>query len=117
MKIYQNTRITDESKLRSGCCGMEFSINFVELSYDFKRRKDILVLGLRREGKDNSYALYELKGKRYYDKFFSDAKCKSEDVENLLGKKVLGFCSDSKLNLQGIALLKKCAGKSVNEAA
>lgn len=110
MEIYQNLRKTNENKLYNGTIGYHFTIESVRLFPKVygdgkdKEKEDALLLGLRKtSGKPINYN-YALIGKKLQEEFKSDMGV--SDIEELVGKDIIGFNRAYQTSLQGLGIVK-----------
>jgi hypothetical protein len=111
MKIYQKLTIIDGNRIYSDLIGLPFRIESAQLlsspygNYNTpnKNNKHSIIFGLRKiiGGKnDCSYGFVIKENKK---QFLSDMRIKDGKIENLVGKKIIGFLN-SKEMLEGIGI-------------
>lgn len=101
MKIYQNTEIVNEDKLRPGTIGYPFKIEYATILENAYDDKDSLGIELiRKDGK--VYGAHWIVGKDLYREFLKDIEVEESNIERLVGREVIGFIHDSAPVMQGV---------------
>jgi hypothetical protein len=103
MKIYRSWGIQNENDLRPGTIGYPFKIESARIYENSVGDKNSLLLSLRKGIGKRPKCNYGLIGKNLHEEFMNDMKVSG--IEELVGKKIIGFVHDSEPALQGLSVI------------
>jgi hypothetical protein len=103
-KVYQNYSTGDETRLEPRTEGSTFLITSAQILPYLYEGEDVLRLSIKENMGDTSFG-YGLFGNEIKNEFMSDMKV--GNVEELVGRFVVGFVHENKKFLEGLGILHK----------
>jgi hypothetical protein len=105
MKIYQNWEIKTEEDLRPGTIGYSFRIKSAKIYERAVGIQNSLLLNLKKDTGNKNMCTYGLIGEELQEEFKKDMKVSK--IEELVGKKIIGFVHEKEPALQGLRVMNQ----------